>query len=153
MEKLLTVVIPAYNAEAYLAYTLDSLCGAFQSNRTAGKTGDAERQNLLEKLEILVIDDGSKDETGKIADGYAGQYPEIVRVIHKENGGHGSGINCGIREARGRYLKVVDADDWVDPEAFLNLLAALENSQDDAVVSGFYWRFDNGSGDHIPLIT
>lgn len=147
MEKLLTVVIPAYNAEAYLAYTLDSFCGAFQSSRTAGKAGDAGRQNLLGKLEILVIDDGSKDKTGEIADGYAGEYPEIVRVIHKENGGHGSGINCGIREARGRYLKVVDADDWVDPEAFLNLLAALENSQDDAVVSGFYWRFDNGSGE------
>ena len=113
MEKLLTVVIPAYNAEAYLAYTLDSLCGAFQSSRTAGKAGDAGRKNLLEKLEILVIDDGSKDKTGEIADGYAGEYPEIVRVIHKENGGHGSGINCGIRETRGRYLKVVYDDDWV----------------------------------------
>ena len=83
----------------------------------------------------------------KIADQYAKIYPDTVRVIHKENGGHGSGINCGIREARGRYLKVVDADDWVEPEAFSNLLDALAHTSDDAVVSGFYWRFDNGSGE------
>ena len=68
-------------------------------------------------------------------------------MIHKENGGHGSGINCGVREARGRYLKIVDADDWVEPEAFSNLLDALAHTNDDAVVSGFYWRFDNGSGE------
>ena len=131
MEKLLTVVIPAYNAEAYLSYALDSLCG----------TGEND------KLEILVVDDGSKDGTGALADRYASRYPETVRAIHKENGGHGSGINCGIREAKGRYFKVVDADDWVDTEAFSHLLKALEGTNDDAVVSGFYWRFDNGSSD------
>ena len=153
MEKLLTVAIPAYNAESYLAYTLDSLCGAyekidpFRAEGVCREIEDAEQKQLLKKLEILVIDDGSKDKTGEIADRYAEIYPETVRVIHKENGGHGSGINCGIREARGRYFKVVDADDWVEPEAFSNLLKALERSQDDAVVSGFYWRFDNGSGE------
>ena len=68
-------------------------------------------------------------------------------MIHKKNGGHGSGINCGIREARGHYLKIVDADDWVDPQAFSNLVDALAHTNDDAVVSGFYWRFDNGSGE------
>lgn len=131
MEKLLTVVIPAYNAEAYLSCALDSLC-------------DTEENG---KLEILVIDDGSKDGTGALADRYAERYPETVRAIHKENGGHGSGINCGIKEARGRYFKVVDADDWVDTEAFSRLLKTLETAEDDAVVSGFYWCFDNGSGD------
>ncbi len=130
MEKLLTVVIPAYNAEAYLANALDSLCGTEEN----------------EKLEILVVDDGSRDRTGEIADHYEELYPGTVRAIHKENGGHGSGINCGIREAGGLYFKVVDADDWVDTEAFSHLLAALAQSEDDAVVSGFYWRFDNGSG-------
>ncbi len=134
MEKLLTVVIPAYNAEAYLPCALDSLCG------------DPAEAAYLDKLEILVIDDGSKDGTGKLADQYALQYPGTVRAIHKENGGHGSGINCGIREATGRYFKVVDADDWVEPKAFARLLNALARSEDDAVVSGFYWRFDNGSG-------
>ena len=57
------------------------------------------------------------------------------------------GINCGIQNALGRYMKVVDADDWVDPEALDHLIAALKNCRDDVLVSGFYWRFDNGSGE------
>ena len=100
-----------------------------------------------EYMEILIIDDGSRDQTGAIADQYAERYPTVVRVIHKENGGHGSGINCGIQNALGRYMKVVDADDWVDPEALDHLIAALKNCRDDVLVSGFYWRFDNGSGE------
>ena len=133
MEKLLTVTIPAYNAEKYIEYTLNSLCVGYVEKRQ------------LEQLEILVVDDGSADQTGAIADQYAEKYPDIGRVIHKENGGHGSGINCGIREARGRYFKVIDADDWVDSEAFWNLVRTLEPCEDDAVVSGFYWRLDNGN--------
>ena len=160
METLLTVVIPAYNAEKYIKYTLDSLCDECTNKRLVlekpeisdmekGETEPDARyqENGQSCLEVLVVDDGSKDHTGKIADQYAKIYPDTVRVIHKENGGHGSGINCGIREARGRYLKVVDADDWVEPEAFSNLLDALAHTSDDAVVSGFYWRFDNGSGE------
>ena len=160
METLLTVVIPAYNAEKYIKYTLDSLCEGCTNKRLflekpeisdmekSETESDARPQkNRQSCLEVLVVDDGSTDQTGKIADQYAKIYPDTVRVIHKENGGHGSGINCGIREARGRYLKIVDADDWVDPDAFSNLLCALAHSNDDAVVSGFYWRFDNGSGE------
>ena len=157
METLLTVVIPAYNAEKYIQYTLDSLCagceGISQSSGNAEKGRNAVEPDRkhpkkgMPRLEVLVVDDGSTDQTGKIADQYAKIYPDTVRVIHKENGGHGSGINCGVREARGRYLKVVDADDWVEPQAFSNLLDALAHTSDDAVVSGFYWRFDNGSGE------
>lgn len=157
METLLTVVIPAYNAEKYIKYTLDSLCAGCErrnlpsENAEKGKSAVEPDMDLRKKkqphLEVLVVDDGSTDQTGKIADQYAETYPDTVRVIHKENGGHGSGINCGIREARGRYLKIVDADDWVEPDAFSNLLHTLAHSNDDAVVSGFYWRFDNGSGE------
>lgn len=135
METLLTVIVPSYNAQAYLGKNLTSLCEGGQ--RMADRA----------RVEILVINDGSSDRTGAIGEYYAGTYPGLVRVIHKENGGHGSGINCGVREAAGRWLKVVDADDWVDPEGFFHLLEALEKSEDDAVVSGFYWRYDNGSGD------
>lgn len=138
MEKLLTVVIPAYNAERYIKYTLDSLCSGCRKQAVYDHSNE---------LEILIVDDGSTDGTGDIADQYADKYPEVVRVIHKENGGHGSGINCGIQEASGRYMKVVDADDWVDEDAFHNLLRALKKTKDDAVVSGFYWRFDNGTGE------
>lgn len=167
MEKLLTVVIPAYNAEKYITYTLDSLCAGCKDQDLKKKnqswTGNETESNIQtvsarmsdfqssmdwsEYLEILIIDDGSRDQTGAIADQYAERYPTVVRVIHKENGGHGSGINCGIQNALGRYMKVVDADDWVDPEALDHLIAALKNCRDDVLVSGFYWRFDNGSGE------
>jgi len=130
MEKLLTVTVPAYNADRWLEYNLDSLL----------------LPSCLDMLEVLVVDDGSVDRTGEIADSYAARYPDTVRVIHKENGGHGSGVNTGIKEARGRYFKVVDADDWVDQEAFQNLIEALKDADDDIVSSGFLWAKDNGSG-------
>lgn len=139
MEKILTVTVPAYNAESYLGYCLDSLC----------------LPDLLDKLEIIVVDDGSQDLTGQLADQYMLRFPGTVRVIHKENGGHGSGINCGIQAAQGRYFKIVDADDWVDAQGFRNLIRFLERSLNrsdssenisDLIVSGFYWAFDDGSG-------
>ena len=105
-DKWLTVVVPAYNAEKYLEYNLQSFLSP----------------SAPEKLEIIVVDDGSTDGTAQIADHYHEAYPEIVKVIHKENGGHGSGINAGIRAATGRYFKVVDADDWVDHDALEKLL-------------------------------
>ena len=120
MEKLLTVVIPAYNAEKYITYTLDSLCAGCKDQDLKKKnqswTGNETESNIQtvsarmsdfqssmdwsEYLEILIIDDGSRDQTGAIADQYAERYPTVVRVIHKENGGHGSGINCGMTFCR-----------------------------------------------------
>lgn len=129
MGKLLTVVVPAYNAERYLKTNLDSLC----------------QKEVLKELEVLVINDGSIDSTGEIAEACQRSYPGTVRVIHKENGGHGSGINTGIREATGKYFKVVDADDWVDRAAFLNLIGYLKTADSDMVISGFYWVYDDGS--------
>lgn len=78
-----------------------------------------------EDVEILVVDDGSKDDTARIADEYAAKYPTIVRAIHKENGGHGSAVNTGIENARGVYFKVVDSDDWVKEDAYLAILNTL----------------------------
>ena len=129
-EKLLTVTVPAYNAEAYLDTCLTSLC----------------QEEVLGELEVLVIDDGSTDGTGAVAERYAARYPETVRVIHKENGGHGSGINRGAEEARGTYFKVVDADDWVEREAFLHLMEFLRETEADIAASGFLWAYDDGSG-------
>lgn len=79
-----------------------------------------------EDVEILIIDDGSKDRTAEIADAYAKKYPTIVRAIHQENGGHGEAVNAGIRNATGLYFKVVDSDDWVDQEAYQKILAKLK---------------------------
>lgn len=107
MSPLLTVVVPAYNAEAYLARALDSFVG------------------LGPDVEVLVIDDGSTDGTAALAQRYADRFPGDVRVVRKPNGGHGSAINRGLAEARGVYLKVVDADDWLDRSALLRVLATL----------------------------
>ncbi len=105
-DKLLSVVVPSYNASKYLDFNLQSFL----------------RPSVPEKLEVIVVDDGSTDDTARIADAYHEKYPETIKVIHKENGGHGSGINAGLRAATGKYFKVVDADDWVDHEALERLL-------------------------------
>jgi glycosyltransferase involved in cell wall biosynthesis len=80
-----------------------------------------------EEVEILIVDDGSKDRTAEIADAYAEKYPTIVKAIHQENGGHGEAVNAGIRNATGLYFKVVDSDDWVNEEAYKEILKTLED--------------------------
>lgn len=129
MEKLLTITIPSYNAERYLAKCLDSLLakGDFSG---AFETPD-------ERLEIIVINDGSTDRTAQIAGTYASDYPGIVKLIDKENGGHGSGINTGIKHAAGKYFKVVDADDWVLSENLPLILDCLETETSDVIVTGY----------------
>lgn len=104
---LLTVVVPAYDAEAYLARALDSLVG------------------FGPDLEVIVVDDGSSDGTAVLAHEYVDRFPGLVRLLRKPNGGHGSAINAGLDHARGDYLKVVDADDWLDREALAEVLATL----------------------------
>lgn len=106
--KYLTLTVPCYNSQDYMERCVDSLLEGG------------------EDVEILLVDDGSTDRTAAIADGYAERFPDIVRVIHQENGGHGSGVNAGISNASGEYFKVVDSDDWLDREAFRKLLTALK---------------------------
>jgi glycosyltransferase involved in cell wall biosynthesis len=106
--KLLSIAIPCYNSEKYMRKCIDSLL-------VGG-----------EDVEIIIVDDGStKDNTAQIADEYEAEYPTIVRVIHKENGGHGSAVNSGIEHATGLYFKVVDSDDWVKEDAYRQVLATL----------------------------
>ena len=121
MKKLLTVVIPAYNAEPFLERCLDSMLKTEYRNDT----------------ELLVVNDGSKDKTGEIAERYATMYPGIVSAIHKENGGHGSGINTGIKNATGKYFKVVDSDDWVDMENYSRFLQKLQEVDCDLIATPF----------------
>lgn len=106
--KLLSIAIPCYNSESYMEKCIESLL-------VGG-----------EDVEIIIVDDGStKDRTAEIADAYAAKYPSIIKAIHKENGGHGSAVNTGIANATGLYFKVVDSDDWVKKEAYMQILAKL----------------------------
>lgn len=107
--KLLTFAIPCYNSQDYMENCIKSLLPG----------GD--------DVEILIVDDGSKDSTPEIADAYAKKYPGIVRAIHQENGGHGEAVNAGIRNATGLFFKVVDSDDWVDAEAYAKILDKLRD--------------------------
>ena len=105
--KLLTFAIPCYNSQDYMENCIKSLLPGG------------------EDVEILVIDDGSRDSTADIADDFEKKYPGIVRAIHQENGGHGEAVNTGIRNATGLFFKVVDSDDWVEQEAYRRILDKL----------------------------
>ncbi|MDD4367597.1 MAG: glycosyltransferase family A protein [Oscillospiraceae bacterium] len=106
--KVLSAIVPCYNSAAYMNHCIDTLLSGGQA------------------VEILIIDDGSTDQTAAIADAYVQQYPDRVRAIHQENAGHGGAINTGIRQAQGHYIKVVDSDDWVSPDALQQILRELE---------------------------
>ncbi len=107
--KLLTFAVPCYNSEAYMEKCIDSLL----------KAGD--------EAEILIVDDGSKDRTAEIADAYEMKYPDIVKAIHQDNGGHGEAVNAGLRNASGLYYKVVDSDDWLDEESLKKVMATIRS--------------------------
>ena len=108
MDKIITFAVPCYNSAAYMDHCVETLL-------TAG-----------EDAEIILVDDGStKDDTPAKCDEWAAKHPDIIRAIHQENGGHGEGVNQGIRNARGLYYKVVDSDDWLDTDALGKVMAKL----------------------------
>ena len=126
-EKLLTIAIPCYNSQDYLARAMKSIL-----------IGD-------NRIEIIIVDDGSTDSTPELADNYAKKYPDIVRVIHKENGGHGDAVMTGLAAALGKYYKVLDSDDWLNRRALaavMNFIAeneAIDNSFD-MIISDYVYE-------------
>lgn len=120
-EKLLTICVPAYNVEKYIAKNLESY-----------------KHNIIENdVEVLIINDGSTDKTREIAAEYENKFPKVYRVIDKENGGHGSTINRGISEAKGKYFKVVDGDDWLTPNGLVEFIKILRNIDVDAIITNY----------------
>ncbi|HEY8443700.1 MAG TPA: glycosyltransferase family 2 protein [Clostridia bacterium] len=106
--KLITFGVPCYNSEAYMRKCVDSLLAG----------GD--------EIEIIIVNDGSIDNTASIVNEYQSKYPQIVKAVHKENGGHGSGVNKSLELASGLYYKVVDSDDWLDASALKRLMDAIK---------------------------
>ena len=106
--KYITFTVPCYNSQEYMRKCVDSLL-------IGG-----------EDVEIVIVNDGSRDGTLAIAREYEAKYPTIVKVVDKENGGHGSGVNAGLSLASGLYFKVVDSDDWADEEAYKKLLSTVK---------------------------
>ena len=121
MDKALTIIIPTYNMEQYLRKCLDSLI--------------IEDNELFNSLEVLVVNDGSKDSSSAIAHEFRDRYPNVFRVIDKENGNYGSCVNRGLKEAAGKYVKVLDADDTFDTRNFSDYLHFLANKDVDCVLS------------------
>ena len=122
--RVLTISIAAYQVESYLEQTLNSLL----------------LPEVLEDIEVLVVDDGSTDRTADIARQYQEKYPETVRLICQENGGHGAAVERGIQEATGEYFKTIDGDDWVEASGFLELVRYLQmDDKIDIVCTPYDW--------------
>ena len=135
MKKLLTIVVPTYNMQDYLQVGLNSLLV------------DDEQMKLLE---VLVINDGSKDKSSAIAHEYETKYPETFRVIDKENGNYGSCVNRGLKDATGKYIKLLDADDWFDTDQFVSFLKKLKNIENVDMVLTDYKKV-SGKGEVLSV--
>ena len=127
MGKLLSFAIPSYNSAEYMEHCINTVI--------AGG----------EEVEVIIVDDGStKDNTYEIAKRYEKEYPNIVKAVHQENGGHGEAVNTGLKHATGKFFKVVDSDDWVDAKSYKRMLATLrsfdEGKEPDMVIANYVYE-------------
>lgn len=128
-KKILGIGIPSYNGEMYLDRCIPTFIN----------------DELMDKIEVIIVNDGSTDNTKKIAEKYQKMYPDTVFVINKENGGHGSAVNAALNFTNAKYYKVVDCDDWVDTSKLVKLVHFLENNDVD-LVSNTYETVDMVTG-------
>ena len=118
MERLLTIVIPVYKVEDYIRKCLDSLIIS---------------PELMEKMDVLIVNDGTPDHSAEISKEYVARFPGVFRQIDKENGGHGSVWNLGVKEAYGKYVKFLDSDDWL--KNLDVMIQKLEQTDADLVIT------------------
>lgn len=135
MAKILSLAIPAYNMERLIARCLDSVA----------------LKEFNNDLEILLINDGSKDNTLDIMRKYASEYVELIRLINKPNGGWGSAINLAMKEATGKYFKILDSDDWFQKEAFSSFIQVLKTSDEDLIATSYSKVYDELAPEYIEL--
>ncbi|MEG0365482.1 MAG: glycosyltransferase family 2 protein [Coprobacillus sp.] len=115
--KYLSIAIPCYNSQEYMAKAIESCL------------------ILKDDVEVIIVNDGSKDDTARIGDEYAAKYPDTIKCVHQENGGHGQAVNTGLKNATGLYYKVLDSDDWFDQSALVKVIETLKSLyQDNEVV-------------------
>lgn len=125
--KYISFAIPSYNSQEYMAHAIESILPGG------------------EDVEIIIVNDGSADDTSKIAHEYQEKYPTIIKAVDKENGGHGDAVNTGLSHATGKYFKVVDSDDWVDEEALHKIISLLKQLEDkgqeiDMLISNYVYE-------------
>ena len=125
--KYISFAIPSYNSEDNMSHAIESILVG----------GD--------DVEIIIVNDGSKDRTSEIGHEYAAKYPDIVKVVDKPNGGHGDAVNYGLANSTGKYFKVVDSDDWVDEESLHKILELLhkfeeEDTEVDMLISNYVYE-------------
>ena len=125
--KYISFAIPCYNSQEYMDKAIESFL----------KGG--------EDVEIIIVNDGSKDRTSEIAHEYEEKYPTIIKAVDKENGGHGDAVNTGLKHATGLYFKVVDSDDWVDESSLMKILETLhklvdEDKMVDMLISNYVYE-------------
>lgn len=118
MDKILTVVVCAYNMEEYIAGALESCV-----------------IKDMDKLEVLIMNDGSTDKTREICERYCNEYPNVFILINKENSGWGSNVNLAVKKATGKYFRILDADDWFDKEELQKFVTELSKTEVSFVTS------------------
>ena len=133
MDMKLSIIVPIYNVEPYLEACLDSLL--------AQTIGD---------FEILLVDDGSKDRSGEIADRYAAARPEIFRCMHIDNGGQGRARNLALPLAQGEFVGFIDSDDWIEPDMYEKLYDKAQETGADVVYCDFMEHFSDGREQILP---
>ena len=132
--KLLSIAIPVYNTENYIRRCLESLLA----------------KEILDDIEIIAVNDGSKDNSINILNEYKEKYPNTMVVIDKENGGHGSTINAALEIATGKYFRVIDSDDWVDSQNFAALVNKLKDQDADLIITNYRKEYIyNGFSEYI----
>ena len=131
--KILTVIVPSYNMERYLTQCLESITSI---------------ENVAD-IDLVVVNDGSTDRSSEIAHGFAARFSNSVSVIDKPNGHYGSCVNVGLAAAKGKYVKIVDADDWVDSANFQKLVSDLRECDADLVFCQYVDCYEDGRGDCV----
>ncbi len=138
--KRVSVVVPVYNMEKYLCRCMDTLLN-----------------QSTDDMEIILVDDGSKDESAEMCDDYAKKYPDLIRTVHKENGGLSSARNAGIDVSKGEYVIFPDPDDWVEPDYIARLLEIYDQYSPDLACVGHFVDYESGesvvANKNTPFVT